>query len=311
VTANQFLLIRAKRDERHAASKRTCLSSATATSASNITTLASLPNERILQIWLRDDSCVKVSKSLLMEVPYFQDLFSRNWEPSEYRLFAYQPDAMKILMAILHHKLHRLPGFLSTTQLFHLATVCDKCNVTDLVLPHVDSRMWVTRLWKDGKPCDMSWEQWLWILHVFPTTTTEKGPQRERVLDVLSAGAILYEDCWFFKVGGSCGEISELRSPANLPPLESKISDSVLEGNTNRLKETIKERRRELWGSFLERCQRHYGVTGEMTVFLHDAESELPSDTSFTGKLKSLLKQRPLPMGLETIIQDTLEEYEA
>jgi hypothetical protein len=48
------------------------------------------------------------------------------------------PDAVVVVMTILHHKPSQLPLNMSTSQLFDHATIYNKYDITDIV-----SRMWI------------------------------------------------------------------------------------------------------------------------------------------------------------------------
>jgi hypothetical protein len=216
-----------KVNEGRTASKRKCIGPAPAPATpiaivSDITIFTDLFAESATKLW-SEETCLWVSKIALMKIPSFREMFSKEWEQSEHHLYRDDLDALKVMMAILHHRPSVLPVSMSTMQLSNLATVCEKYSVADIISPHVESSRWIDNLWKDGEPCDGIWEAWLWILDVFPTKTTEKYPRREKVLDMFAANAILHEGFWTLKRGEYYCDISQIRSLPKLAPLDGRI----------------------------------------------------------------------------------------
>jgi hypothetical protein len=111
---------------------------------------------------------------------------------------------------------------MSPIQLFHFATVCEKYNTIEIVSPYLESRNWISALWKHNKPCDGSWATWLWILYVFQTRAEEHSASYERVLDVLAANMSLRDGHWVIEEGNSFCDVSDIECPEKLTPLKSK-----------------------------------------------------------------------------------------
>jgi hypothetical protein len=145
-----------------------------------------------------DGSSIKASRRVLMEVPYFQAMFSKEPEDIAYTLSEDSSSAVMVVMMILHHKLSQLPLAMRTRQLFDLATTCNKYDIVDIISAHVDSRMWIDAHWRDHTPDDRRWERWLWILHVF-RTTGDNFWRYERVKDVLAANIKIQNESWTFE----------------------------------------------------------------------------------------------------------------
>jgi hypothetical protein len=146
---------------------------------------------------MKDGSSIRISRHVLMEVPYFSTLLSQEPDRLSYGLPEDEPHAMRILMSILHHKPSQLPVALSTKHLFDLATISSKYNFTDIISAHVECRPWICKLWGDDKPQDEELGTWLWILHIFHTTK-QNSWRYKRVLEILAANMIYQneEDCW-------------------------------------------------------------------------------------------------------------------
>lgn len=168
------------------------------------------------------NSSVKVSKGIMRYIPYFNRLFSKEWETQEYSLSEDDPFALKILLAIVHFKGRFLPSSISLTQLYGLALVCDKYDTKDLILHYAESLGWISALWKDGKPRPergtRSWASWLWICHVFKTNKKKDSERYERVLDVLAANMGELDKVWY--VEGR--KVSTIQCPSILHPLQGK-----------------------------------------------------------------------------------------
>jgi hypothetical protein len=162
---------------------------------------------------------VKVSKSVLKEVPYFSKLFSKEWDQLEHSLLGDDAFALRVVLTVLHHKPHLLPSSMSTWQLFDLATVCDKYNVVDIVSPYVESGKWIAALWENNKPCDGVWEPWLWILFVFRSKGERAVPRYGMILDVLAANMSFRDGSWIITKGSHICQVSDITSPNKLDPL--------------------------------------------------------------------------------------------
>jgi hypothetical protein len=158
-----------------------------------------------------------------MEVPYFRNFFSAKWEQPKYTLLGDNIFAVRVVLIILHHKPHLLPSSMSTRQLFNLATVCDKYDVTDIVVAYVQYYGWISAHWKNRKPYEDEWETWLWTLYVFhPTRTEWEGPRYEWVIDVLAANLTRQGDHWIIQRRNGFCRVSDIECPNQLAPLDSK-----------------------------------------------------------------------------------------
>jgi hypothetical protein len=159
-------------------------------------------------------------------VPYLNTLFSKEWEQPAYSLSEDDPFALKVLLAILHHRVDLLPSDITFSQLYELALVCEKYGTQDVVSHYVESREWIGALWKDGKPCPevglRSWTSWLWICHVFQTKKGKGSERHERVLDVLAANMRQRVDDWYIDGRNSLIKVSTIECPSALDPLEGK-----------------------------------------------------------------------------------------
>jgi hypothetical protein len=173
-----------------------------------------------VDLQIGDCSSVRVSKAVLGEVRYFNTFFSKNWEQPAYSLSGDDPFALKILLAILHHKLHLLPLRITFSKFYELATVCDKYDASDIVAPHVEIRDWISPLWKDNKPCLGSWASWLWICNTFQTMNGKSSELCRRVLDVLAANMRLRSGSWYIERGNSPIKVSNMKCPSKLDPLQ-------------------------------------------------------------------------------------------
>jgi hypothetical protein len=173
---------------------------------------------------IADGSLIKVSKTILMQVLYFNTFFSKTGEQPTYSLSGDHPLAFRIVLAVLHHKLELLPSRITFRVLAQLAAVCDKYGTTDLVLPHVESRNWMNDLWKEEKPTIRSWTSWLRAAYIFRTRNSkEKGNSIYRkVLDVLAANLRMQDGKWYLERGESPLKVSIIPCPTGLYPLHGK-----------------------------------------------------------------------------------------
>jgi hypothetical protein len=193
-----------------------------ATCLSETTDFTSTLDVNAVDLQIGDCSSVKVSKAVLREVRYFNTFFSKDWEKLAYSLSGDDPFALKVLLAVLHHKLHLLPLHITFSQLYELATVCDKYDATDIVAPHVEIRDWISPLWKDNKPCLGSWASWLWICYTFQTIKGKSSGLCRRVLDVLAANMRLRSGSWYIERSSSPIKVSNIKCLSKLDPLQGK-----------------------------------------------------------------------------------------
>jgi hypothetical protein len=202
-------------------SKRRCRGKANNTTCiSEVMAFTSTPDDDTVDLQIADGSSIKVSKAIMRQVRSFNTFFSTDQEQSAYSLSGDDSFAFKVLLAVLHHKLYLLPLRMTFSQLYELATVCDKYDTTEIVSPHVESREWINALWKDSKPCLGSWASWLWICHAFQTGKEKGDKFYGRVLDVLAANMRLRDDKWYFERDNSYVEISIMKCPSKLDPLQ-------------------------------------------------------------------------------------------
>jgi hypothetical protein len=97
-------------------------------------------DDTAVDVKIGDDSSVKVSKAIMRYVLYFNAFFSKEWEQSAYSLSGDDPFALKVLLAILHHRVDLLPSDITHSQLYRIALVCDKYGTTDVVSHYIESR---------------------------------------------------------------------------------------------------------------------------------------------------------------------------
>jgi hypothetical protein len=140
----------------------------------------------------------RVSKYVLTEVRCFREFFSREPELSPYHLPNENPFAIKILFLILHQRLQNLPQCLLLSQLVDLATLCDRYDVAETVVPHVETRKWVERIWEAEKVRGKDWVAWLKVLRGF-YIMEEKCEKLSTVLDVMAANTRAVKKRWVFE----------------------------------------------------------------------------------------------------------------
>jgi hypothetical protein len=183
-------------------SKRTCLRQETQSSflgsSIEITKHALIADATVFV--MEDRSSITVSRHVLMEVPYFSAFFSKESERPSYDLPEDDPYAMRILMTILHHKSAQLPAAMSTKQLFDLATISNKYDVTDIISAHVECRAWICKLWYHDKPHNGEWGTWLWILYTFHATKLNRS-RYTHVLEALAANMIHHKESDWWVLG--------------------------------------------------------------------------------------------------------------
>jgi hypothetical protein len=183
-------------------------------------------NAPTIQLFVGEDDCFEVSKYALMEVPYFRALLSGNWKPGPNRLLGDDPFAVRILLRVLHHTPSQLPRSISTMQLFNLATLCDKYQVTDLVVPHVESRNWIPPLWENDRPRGKL-EKWVWILKVF-YKTPEQSPRLGFVLNMVAANMYKGNNMWILRTAKTTCRVSDIRYGCTIEPLDGKHLKQLL-----------------------------------------------------------------------------------
>lgn len=200
-----------------------------ASSVLTVQVLTSTLNEDTITLELKDDSKIKASRQVLMEVASFERIFSGEEQMSpSYALPEDDPNAVLVVMKILHHKPSQLPLTMSTGQLFDLATICHKYIVTDIVLAHVDYRMWIDTHWSSDAPNDRRWEEWLWILHVFKGTA-ENFWRNERLMEVLAANIMVQDNCWTLKRELHLCKVAEIRNAPHIHGLDGVFCDNSVD----------------------------------------------------------------------------------
>jgi hypothetical protein len=166
--------------------------------SSTVHRITRIPDDRSILIHIGKRASYRVSKDVLTEVRWFREFFSRNPDSSTY----YLPDdgflTINILLLILHHRLQLLPKFLLLSQLIDLATVCDRYEVTEIVVPHVETRKWVEHAWKDNISHGKEWVAWIKILRGF-YPMEEQCDKLSTVLDVMAANISMVKEHWVFE----------------------------------------------------------------------------------------------------------------
>jgi len=105
---------------------------------------------------------------------------------------------MRIVLNVLHHKLSRLPPTLTAPQLFELATLCEKYDLAQLLVPHVETRSWIDQLWRADGPVHSDWWMWVWIFEAF-YGGEHACPRLTRTLDVIAGNTIRVDGEWVFQ----------------------------------------------------------------------------------------------------------------
>lgn len=165
-----------------------------------------------VDIKVGDADYYRVSTHVLEEVPWFRKFLSRNWKQTRYHLPEDHPLAVRIVFLILHHQPSRIPVSMLSSDLFHLATLCDKYDITDIVVPHVENHRWIENLWDHGKPCGRDWQSWVWILGGL-YHTEERCRKLSTVLDVIAANIRVEDDEWIFEWNDKVCHVSEIEHP--------------------------------------------------------------------------------------------------
>jgi hypothetical protein len=159
------------------------------------------PDDHSILIQVGKRARYRVSKCVLTEVRSFRELVSRERESSTYHLPDDDPFAIRTLFLIIHQRLQRLPPCLLLSQLVDLATVCDRYDVAETVVPHVESRRWVENIWEANKICGKDWVAWFKVLRGF--YLVEKNCDKlSTVLDVMAANTRAVDNCWIFEWNG-------------------------------------------------------------------------------------------------------------
>jgi hypothetical protein len=185
--------------------------------------LTSTLDVNAVDLQLEDGSLIKVSKPVLMRIPYFKKFFSKTLEQPLYKLSGVDVYATQVLLKILHHKPYScLPWSMSSEQLFYLAAVCDKYGTTEIVSAYVELRNWKELLWKEDKPLEGSWTAWLWILYMFRGRRSHWIARYKMVLDVLAANMSLKDGNWTFGPEDRPIKIADIECPSTLNALQGK-----------------------------------------------------------------------------------------
>lgn len=287
------------------------------TSRSNITVLTRANegvNTRLFN--LKDGSSVRISRSVLEEIP---------WKQSFEHLTEEDPQAVRVFMTILHHKHALLPLSMCTEQLYELAMVCDKYDVTSIVFPHVESRGWISALWKDDKPCDKKWLLWLSILHIFHIPT-KRCQRLKKVMDVLAANMAhqSLREGWIVSGGDNLWRVSCIESSSKIESLHGKHFIRTLKGRTNHFQDTLRKRREKLLSSFRTLCHNEKKVLlddmdpdfytiGVISSFMMKIGKNIPPEMSLVAKLRGLKESArfwDIPEHMDWLIDAELRKYE-
>jgi hypothetical protein len=196
-----------------------------------------------------------------MQLPYFNAFFSKTWEQPTYSLSEDHPFALRIVLAILHHKPELLPSRITFHVLAQLATVCDKYDTAELVSPYVESRNWMNTLWKTDKASVRMWATWLCVAHIFRTKNDKEKGNRicGKVMDVLAANIRLQDGKWCLEQGGFALEVWIVPCPSGLYPLHSKLIVICIVFILTSI-ETLCKRRETLWDAFLDDCRMQQDI---------------------------------------------------
>jgi hypothetical protein len=173
--------------------------------------LHSTPYSDTFELKLKDGTSINVSKGVLMQVPYFYTLLLKKLGQQSCSFLEDDPFAIQIAMTILHHKPYQLLSAMTAQQLFGLAIVCRKYDITNIVSAHVECGACITKLWDQNGPHDGDWEMWLYILQVFQTME-ENRCRYQHVLDVLAMNTAYVDGCWVLRGDQQQREISPIES---------------------------------------------------------------------------------------------------
>ncbi|KAI1569431.1 hypothetical protein PtrEW4_005897, partial [Pyrenophora tritici-repentis] len=164
-------------------------------------TITKGPNDCSILIQVAGNVCYRVSRHVLGEVSWFKTLFAQEQDRPIYYLPDDEPGTIRILFMILHHRPHLLPISLLVSNLVHLVVVCDKYDVTDIVVPHVEARRWIEGLWEDNKPIGRDWIEWIRILQGF-YSIEQRCQKLSTILDVVAANMHEIDEGWIFEWDG-------------------------------------------------------------------------------------------------------------
>jgi hypothetical protein len=208
ITSPSILSTMSERSRLSTSSTTTIITTESLTTKEKITTHSEGSS---IEIWVRTNHYFLVSKPVLTEVPWFEKFFSEQQDQAKY----YLPDnnglsTLRMLFSILHHKLDLGDSIpVSVSELFRIAAVCNKYNVADIVMPHVEAGKWIEPYWEDQKPRDRDWVGWVKILGEI--YRTEKCcPKLVIVLDVISANMHLEGGRWIFECGKKKHHVAEM-----------------------------------------------------------------------------------------------------
>jgi hypothetical protein len=142
----------------------------------------------------------KVSKPVLLHVPWFKDLLSWQSDRDQYHMQADDPKAFEIVLRILHHQLNLLPVDVSTETLFSVALLSARFNLVQLIKPHVLSKEWMRQYSSTASPNQRYSILWPTIIQIF-------GRQKDLELaNILLASRMFQHDgTWFI----NCNDISQ------------------------------------------------------------------------------------------------------
>jgi hypothetical protein len=215
------VLISSKANQHSGIGKRRCTGNATNdTDISTANSFTRTLDANAVDLYIADGS-VKVSKTILMEVPYFNTFFSKPWKQPTYSLSDDHPLALRIVLAILHHKPELLPLSITFRVLAQLATICNRYSTTDLILPYVESRSWMNDLWKEDKPSPRSWARWLYVAYVLRTRDNKEQGNSicGKILDVFAANIRKQDGKWCLERGDFPLKVGTITCPSELEPL--------------------------------------------------------------------------------------------
>jgi hypothetical protein len=209
------------------ASKRLCLEQDTESNdVPDDRVMTSCHDERMI-ISLQDGTILMASKSVLKEVPSFSSSLAVDTQQPLHRLHEGSSDAVLAIMAVVHHKLDRLPLEMSAERLRDLAAATRRYEITGLMSPHVESRSWIDHCWAGtDRPRNGDWGMWLEILWVFKATRDNRT-RYERVLDMLATNMVRQDGAWFLKRGKHLSSISDIGKTIDRHNFDGKLFSST------------------------------------------------------------------------------------
>jgi hypothetical protein len=159
------------------------------------------------------DHVFRVSKTMLLHVPWFKRFLDERWAGHDYMMPDDDPCDFEIVMRILHHQPELLPKTMTIGRLYNLALFTDKYLLSKLVTPHVRTQRWIKSHWTTDQNQLQHWSQWPWILHVF-----DEPKKLDQMYRLLACHMFLRQGAW------------HMRDPRGPPYLVSRIQYGATHG---------------------------------------------------------------------------------